>query len=214
MKPFMPDLAAIRRRAREHIEHGPVTGAYKADLPRVIELLNAALATELVCVLRYRRHHFTADGIHAKGVAEEFLQHATEEQQHADWIAQRIVQLGGSPNFDPEGLATRSHSVYDEELSLIDMIREDLIAERIAIASYAEIARWIGADDPTTRTLMENILRMEEEHAEDMRSLLATLGPAGARTAAVTLTSPRSRRGAGDRTAHRLREPLAGVKRR
>jgi bacterioferritin len=180
MNSFVADVAAIRRRAREHIEKGPVTGGYKADLPRVIEVLNEALATELVCVLRYKRHYFTADGIQAKGVAQEFLEHANEEQQHADWIAQRIVQLGGSPNFDPEGLATRSHSEYDEKASLLDMIREDLVAERIAIQSYAEIARWLGNDDSTTRTLMESILKMEEEHADDLRSLLATLEPEGA----------------------------------
>jgi bacterioferritin len=174
---FVSDVVGIRRRAREHIEQGPVTGGYKADLPRVIEVLNEALATELVCVLRYKRHYFTADGIHAKGVAQEFLEHANEEQQHADWIAQRIVQLGGSPNLSPEGLATRSHSEYDEKTSLLDMIREDLIAERIAIQSYAEIARWLGDDDSTTRMLMESILKMEEEHADDLRSLLATLAP-------------------------------------
>ena len=185
MNSFGSDVAAIRRRAREHITKGPVTGGHKADLPRVIEVLNEALATELVCVLRYKRHYLTADGIHAKGVAQEFLEHANEEQQHADWIAQRIVQLGGSPNFDLEGLATRSHSEYDEKASLLDMIHEDLIAERIAIESYAEIARWLRNDDSTTRTLMESILKMEEEHADDLCSLLATLEPEGAHGGAL-----------------------------
>ncbi len=176
MSDFVSDVTAIRRRARQHIEKGPVTGGYTANLPRVIEVLNEALATEIVCVLRYKRHYFTADGINAQAVAQEFLQHANEEQQHADSIAQRIVQLGGSPNLNPEGLATRSHSEYDEKASLLDMIREDLIAERIAIDSYREIARWLGNDDSTTRMLMESILKMEEEHADDLRSLLATFG--------------------------------------
>src|SRR5437899_1580123 len=148
MSEFVSDVAAIRRRARQHSEKGPVTGGYKADLPRVIEVLNEALATEIVCVLRYKRHYFTANGIHAQAVAQEFLQHANEEQQHADWIAQRIVQLGGSPNLNPEGLAERSHSQYDQKASLLDMIREDLVAERIAIESYAETPPWPGDDDP------------------------------------------------------------------
>ncbi len=177
MSDFVSDVAAIRRRARQHIEKGPVTGGYKADLPRVIEVLNEVLATEIVCVLRYKRHYFTADGINAQPVAQEFLQHANEEQQHADWVAQRIVQLGGSPNLNPEGLAERSHSQYDQKASLLDMIREDLVAERIAIESYSEIARWLGNDDVTSRVLIENILKMEEEHADDLRTLLATLAP-------------------------------------
>src|SRR5438034_146294 len=177
MGDFVSDVAAIRRRARQHIEKGPVTDGYKADLPRVIEVLNGVLATEIVCVLRYKRHYFTADGINAQPVAQEFLQHANEEQQHADWVAQRIVQLGGAPNLNPEGLAQRSHSQYDEKASLLDMIREDLVAERIAIESYAEITRWLGNDDPTTRVLIENILKMEEEHADDLRTLLATFAP-------------------------------------
>ena len=173
---FLSDIQTLRKRARKHIEQGAVTASYQADLPTVLKLLNEALATELVCVLRYKRHYFTADGLDAQPVAQEFLQHANEEQQHADWIAQRIVQLGGSPNFNPEGLATRAHSQYDEKKSLVEMIREDLIAERIAIETYADIVRWLGTDDPTTRTLMENILKMEEEHADDLRSLLSKLG--------------------------------------
>lgn len=175
MGKFVSDLEAIRRRAREHIEKGPVTGAYKADLPRVIEVLNEVLATEIVCVLRYKRHYFTASGINAQPVAAEFLQHANEEQGHADLVAQRITQLGGSPNFNPEGLATRSHAQYDESEGLREMIREDLIAERVAIESYAEIIRWLGNDDPTTRSMIEGILKMEEEHADDLRNLLETL---------------------------------------
>ena len=177
MNEFKADLEEIRRRARDKMEEGPVTAQYRADREKVIEVLNEVLATEIVCVLRYKRHYFTAEGINAQPVAAEFLQHANEEQQHADWVAQRIVQLGGSPNLNPEGLAERSHSQYDQKASLLDMIREDLIAERIAIESYAEIARWLGNDDPTSRVLIENILKMEEEHADDLRTLLATLAP-------------------------------------
>ena len=150
---------------------------YKADVKRVVAVLNEVLATELVCVLRYKRHYFTASGIHAQAVAAEFLQHANEEQGHADSVAARIVQLDGSPNFNPEGLATRSHSQYDEKASLVEMIREDLIAERIAIETYSEIVRWLGTDDPTTRQLIESILKVEEEHADDLKTLLETQTP-------------------------------------
>jgi bacterioferritin len=177
MGAFLSDIKEIRRRAREHIDKGPVTDSYKADLGQVIKVLNEVLATEIVCVLRYKRHYFTASGIHAQPVAAEFLQHATEEQGHADQVAQRIVQLGGSPNFNPEGLASRSHAQYDESESLTDMIREDLVAERIAIESYSEIVRWLGTDDPTTRSMIEGILKVEEEHADDLRNLLETLEP-------------------------------------
>ena len=142
----------------------------------MIRVLNAALATEIVCVLRYKRHFFMATGINAQSVAAEFLQHANEEQMHADQIAQRIVQLGGEPNFSPEGLLTRSHSEYIEGTSLIDMITEDLVAERIAIDSYREMIGYLGNDDPTTRRMMETILAMEEEHADDLVSLLEELG--------------------------------------
>jgi bacterioferritin len=176
MSEFLTDVKEIRKRARKNIEKGPVTTAYRADLKRVIEVLNEVLATELVCVLRYKRHYFTASGINAQAVAAEFLQHANEEQGHADSVAQRIVQLGGSPNLNPEGLATRSHSQYDEKASLVDMIREDLVAERIAIETYSEIVRWLDNDDPTTRSLIEDILKVEEEHAEDLSTLLETLG--------------------------------------
>jgi bacterioferritin len=177
MAEFLTDITKLRRRAREQIDKGPVTASYKADLPRVIQVLNEVLATELVCVLRYKRHYYTASGINAQSVAAEFLQHANEEQGHADSVAQRIVQLGGSPDLNPEGLATRSHSQYDEKKTLVDMIREDLVAERIAIESYSEIARWLGSDDPTTRILIESILKVEEEHADDMRTLLETMRP-------------------------------------
>jgi bacterioferritin len=153
-----------------------VTEGYKADRETVNKILNEALATEIVCVLRYRRHYFMASGIHAEGVAAEFLQHANEEQGHADQIAQRIVQLGGEPNFNPEGLLTRSHAEYVEGDTLLDMIKEDLVAERIAIDSYREIIQYLGNDDPTTRRMMEGILAMEEEHADDLVNLLTDLG--------------------------------------
>jgi bacterioferritin len=183
-EPFKTDLETIRRRARQRMEDGPVTGAYLADRTRVVEVLNEVLATEIVCVLRYKNHYFMASGINAQPVAQEFLQHATEEQQHADWVAQRITQLGGAPNFNPEGLATRSHAQYVEGATLERMIREDLVAERVAIEIYSEITRWLGSDDPTTRRLIEDILKMEEEHADDLANLLQTLAsrPAKART--------------------------------
>jgi len=173
MNEFVTDIAKIRERARSHMEEGAVTAGYKANRDKVIDVLNEALATEIVCVLRYRRHYFTAAGIHSESVKSEFLQHANEEQQHADWIAERINQLGGAPNFSPEGILTRSHSEYVEGTDLQSMIREDLVAERIAIESYSEIVRWLGNDDTTTRKLMEEILKVEEEHADDMVNLLA-----------------------------------------
>lgn len=175
-KPFLTDIKTLRKRARQHIEQGAVTEGYKADRKTVIKVLNEALATEIVCVLRYRRHYFMASGIHAEGVAAEFLQHAIEEQGHADQIAQRIVQLGGEPNFNPEGLLSRSHAEYVEGDTLIDMIKEDLVAERIAIDSYREIIQYLGNDDPTTRRMVEGILAMEEEHADDLVSLLNEMG--------------------------------------
>jgi bacterioferritin len=171
-KPFLSDIKAIRERARKHIERGAVTEGYRADRETVLRLLNEALATEIVCVLRYRRHHFMASGLHADPIAAEFLQHANEEQQHADQIAGRIVQLGGEPNFSPKGLSGRSHAEYVEGESLIEMIREDLVAERIAIESYGEMIQYIGNDDSTTRTMLEGILAMEEEHADDLASFL------------------------------------------
>jgi bacterioferritin len=172
---FLSDIKTLRERARKHIENGAVTEGYRGDRDTILRLLNEALATELVCVLRYKRHFFTASGIHAEAVAAEFLEHANDEQGHADQIAGRIVQLGGQPNFNPDGLTTRSHAEYVEGGSLVEMIREDLVAERIAIDSYAEIVRYLGDKDPTTRRLMEEILAKEEEHANDMAGLLEKL---------------------------------------
>jgi bacterioferritin len=171
-KPFLTDIKTLRERARQHIENGAVTQGYKADRETAIKILNEALATEIVCVLRYRRHYFMATGINAESVAAEFLQHANEEQGHADQIAERIVQLQGEPNFNPEGLLSRSHAEYVEGTTLIDMIKEDLVAERIAIDSYREMISYFGNDDPTSRRLMESILAMEEEHADDLVNLL------------------------------------------
>jgi bacterioferritin len=173
--PFVTDIEEIRRRARSHMERGAVTEGYKADRETVVEILNQALATELVCVLRYKRHHYMATGIHSQAVAEEFLEHAKEEQEHADQIAERITQLDGAPDYNPEGLLTRSHSQYSEGTDLVDMLKEDLIAERIAIDSYSEIVRYLGNDDPTSRRMMEEILAKEEEHADDMKTLLETI---------------------------------------
>ena len=173
---FLTDIKTLRERARKHIEQGAVTPGYRADRPTVIKLLNEALATEIVCILRYKRHHYMAVGINAQGVAAEFLTHANEEQGHADLIAARIVQLGGAPDFSPEGLASRSHAEYVEGETLLDMIREDLVAERIAIDSYGEMIRYLGNDDPTTRRMLEGILAMEEEHADDLASMLEELG--------------------------------------
>src|SRR6266581_7657051 len=175
-RPFLTDIQALRARARQHIEQGAVTAGYRGDRETVIRLLNEALATEIVCVLRYKRHYFMASGINAQSVAQEFLQHATEEQVHADQIAQRIVQLGGEPNLNPEGLLTRSHAEYVEGDTLTDMIKEDLVAERIAIDSYRDMINYLGNDDPTSRRMMENILAVEEEHADDLVNLLGELG--------------------------------------
>ncbi|MGH2794310.1 MAG: ferritin-like domain-containing protein [Actinomycetota bacterium] len=172
MGDLLSDVETLRKRARENLELGPITDAYGADRERVISVLNDVLATEIVCVLRYKRHYYTATGISAGPVAEEFLQHANEEQQHADMVAARIVQLGGEPDFSPQTLTTRSHSEYDASTDLLAMVREDLVAERVAIASYQEIIRWLGNDDPTTRRVIENILSVEEEHAEDLLSIL------------------------------------------
>lgn len=171
---FLSDVKTLRERARKHIQEGAVTVNYGADRAVVLNILNEALATELVCVLRYRRHHFMAKGIHAEPVAAEFKVHADEEQGHADRIAARIVQLGGAPDFSPEGLATRSHSEYVEGESLEDMIRENLVAERIAIESYLEIIQYLEDRDPTTRRMFEDILAVEEEHADELADMLAS----------------------------------------
>ena len=175
-KPFLTDIKTLRERARKHIENGAITEGYSGDRETAVKLLNEALATEIVCVLRYKRHYFMASGIYADGVAAEFLQHANEEQGHADQIARRIVQLKGEPNFNPEGLLSRSHAEYVEGSSLVEMIKEDLVAERIAIDSYREMIVYFGNDDPTSRRLMEEILAMEEEHADDLVNLLEKVG--------------------------------------
>jgi len=174
---FVNNLEVIRKRAREHIQKGAVTEGYQANREVVIQILNEALATEIVCLLRYKRHFFMAQGIDAANAAQEFQQHATEEQGHADAIALRITQLGGKPNFNPMGILDRSHSEYVEGNGLVDMIKEDLVAERIAIDSYTEMIHYVGEDDVTTRRMLETILAVEEEHANDMATLLEKMDP-------------------------------------
>ena len=173
---FVSDVKELRRRARAHIEQGAVTEGYKANLETVVRILNEALATEIVCVLRYKRHYYMAAGIHAGAVADEFLEHATAEQRHVDQIAERITQLGGEPDLNPESLASRSHSEYVEGKGLLEMIREDLVAERIVIESYSEMVRFLGTDDPTTRRMLEEIRAEDEDHASDLHTLLESLG--------------------------------------
>lgn len=168
----LSDIPTLRKRARQNIEAGAVTTGYAADRKAVVKLLNEALATELVCVLRYKRHYFTAKGIHADPVKAEFLAHANEEMAHADSLAKRIVELGGSPNFSPDGLSERSHAEYVEGATLNAMIKEDLIAERVAIESYREMVAYLADRDPTTQKMLKEILAMEEEHADDLASLL------------------------------------------
>ncbi|MGN2243000.1 bacterioferritin [Frateuria sp. GZRR35] len=199
-KPFLTDIEAIRKRAREHIDQGAITAGYTADRETVIKLLNEALATEIVCTLRYKYHYFMASGIHSQAVKAEFLEHAQQEQEHADRIAERITQLDGKPNFNPDGLLSRAHADYAEGADLVDMIKEDLVAERIAIDTYRAIVEYIGGDDPTTRRIMEEVLAQEEEHAEDMATLLAQLGEKGepARpTQAQPAAQPSSNAGSG-----------------
>lgn len=168
-------IAELRRRARESINEGAVTPSYSADRTAVLRLLNEALATELVCTLRYRHHYFVAQGLPAEAIKQEFLRHAQEEEQHAEQIAERIVQLGGNPNFNPVGLAERSHAEYGngDTTALVNLLRDDLVAERVAIESYREMIAYIGADDPTSRRLLEGILAVEEEHAEEIASMLS-----------------------------------------
>jgi bacterioferritin len=166
------DVEALRERARRHLDQGAVTEGYTADRQAVTKMLNDALATELVCVLRYRRHYFMARGIHSQAVASEFLAHSNEELGHADLIAERIVQLGGEPDFAPDTLQGRSHAEYREGVTLVDMIKENLVAERIAIDSYRHFIGYLGNQDPTTRRLLESILAVEEEHADDLADLL------------------------------------------
>ena len=194
-KSFVSDIENIRKRARQDIDKGAITAGYSADRATVIKLLNQALATELVCVLRYKYHYYMASGINSQAIKAEFLQHANEEQGHADLLAERITQLDGKPNLSPEGLLSRSHADYVEGEDIVDMIKEDLVAERIAIDSYREVINYVGTDDPTTRRVLEGILAMEEEHAEDMNTLLEQLGkkgePAKPRAARKTAASKR-----------------------
>ncbi|MGE3541247.1 MAG: bacterioferritin [Candidatus Tectimicrobiota bacterium] len=184
---FLKDIEEIRSRARQHIQDGAITKDYTLDRSQAVTILNEALATELVCVLRYKFHYFMASGIHSVAVADEFLEHAKEEQDHADRIAQRIKQLGGTPQMNPAVIAQTSHSEYREGTSLADMLREDLIAERIAIETYREIVRYFGEADPTSRLMMEAILAKEEEHADELADILYAVEPA---------TNGQARRGA------------------
>src|SRR3954466_9339388 len=177
MPNFVRDVEEIRRRASEKIDQGAVTPGYKGDVEKTISILNEALATEIVCVLRYMHHYFMATGVHGKGVADEFKEHADAERKHADMIAERIQQLGGKPDFNPKSLVERSASQYVEGETLADMIREDLIAERVVIEVYTEMIRYFGDKDPTTRHLLEEILRDEEEHASDLSALLFVVDP-------------------------------------
>ena len=179
-QPFLTDVTELRKRAREHMDRGAITNSYELDSKQVCDILNQALATEIVCVLRYKRHYFSAKGLNKDAVAQEFLQHANEEQGHADRIAERITQLGGDPDLNPATLPTRSHAEYVEAGNeLIEMIKENLVAERIAIESYSEIIRFLGTKDVTTRRLMEEILAVEEEHANDMLDLIEQVMPQG-----------------------------------
>ncbi len=170
--PFVTDLATIRERARQHIEKGAITDSYTADREVVIQLLNEALATELVCVLRYKRHYFMASGLMADSIKAEFLEHAQEEEAHGDLLAERIVQLGGEPDFNPDILSGRSHAEYVEGTDLRDMVKEDLVAERIAIDSYRQMINYIGDKDTTTKRILEHILSQEEEHADELSDML------------------------------------------
>jgi len=188
----LTDIQTLRRNARQHVEDGAVTAGYAADRESVVKLLNDALATEIVCVLRYRRHYFMARGIDSQGVATEFLAHSNEEQGHADQIAERIVQLGGAPDFSPGSLADRSHAEYVAGNSLVDMIREDLVAERIAIDSYRDAIRYLGGDDPTTRRMLEGILAVEEEHADDLADLMNCF-PAESKETTVPMKAGRTK---------------------
>jgi bacterioferritin len=174
--PFLTDVTTLRTRARGELDRGPVTSAYHADLERVLSVLNVSLATEIVCVLRYKAHYYGAQGLDAEPVAAQFLQHAGEEQAHADRLAERINQLGGTPELNPDTLMGRAQTEYNTPSALLDMIREDLVAERIVIQAYTEIIAWLGPDDPTTRRILEDILAEEEEHADDMLTLLQHVG--------------------------------------
>jgi bacterioferritin len=175
-EPFRANLEEIRRRAREKMYDGAVTDAYQADRQRVIDVLNEVLATEIVCTLRYKSHFYQARGINSEPVAAEFAAHAAEEQSHADMVCERITQLGGDPDLNPAGLAERSHSEYRGGNTLVELVKEDLVAERVAVETYSEIIRWLGEDDPTSRRMMETILAKEEEHANDLLDLIDRMG--------------------------------------
>lgn len=172
----LSSIEMIRSRARRHIEEGAVTDDYGADRETVLRLLNEALATEIVCSLRYKRHYYTAKGLTSVSIAQEFLEHAHEEEVHADKFAERITQLGGEPDFSPATLMQRSHAEYVEGKTIVEMIKEDLVAERIAIESYKEIVNYLGAGDPTTRRLFEQVLAVEEQHAEELHTLIHQIG--------------------------------------
>jgi bacterioferritin len=178
MDAFKANIEEIRRRARAKMDAGAVTASYQADPDKVVGVLNEVLATEIVCVLRYKNHFYMAQGIHSQAVADEFLEHAHEEEMHADMVAKRITELRGEPNFDPNGMPKRAHAEYKTSEKLDDMIREDLVAERIAVSTYSEIIRWLGEHDPTSRRMMEEILAKEEEHADDLAKLLVQVGGA------------------------------------
>jgi len=182
MPQFIKDVQDLRRRAEQKMEEGAVTQSYKGDVNKTINILNEALATEIVCVLRYMHHYFMATGVHGAAARDEFKEHADEEREHADMIAERIQQLGGKPDFNPKNLLERSTSHYVEGESLADMIREDLIAERMVIELYQEMIRYFGNDDPTTRILIEKVLKDEEEHASDLTDLLYITNPETGKT--------------------------------
>ena len=190
----LSQLKDIRERARKQIMEGAVTADYALDRDQAIGILNEALATELVCVARYEFHYFMASGIHSQAVKSEFKEHADEEQEHADWLAERIKQLGGKPEMNPAVLTGKAHSEYKEGSSLADMIREDLVAERIAIETYREIIQFFGDKDPTSRTLLEKILAKEEEHADDMADLLFAVDPASIKTSDKSQEKPKAAR--------------------
>ena len=171
-KPFLSDVKMLRERARKHIDTGAIGTNYVGDVKKTIEILQAVLATEIVCVLRYTQHAVAASGISSEGVKAEFAEHAKDEWGHANEVAERINQLGGTPNFSPEGILTRSASQFAAGKNLVDMIRENLIAERIAVDHYRELIRYFGNDDPGTKSMLDGILRKEEEHADDMHDLL------------------------------------------
>jgi bacterioferritin len=201
MPHFVRDIEEIRRRATQKMEDGAVTESYKGDVNKTIEILNEALATEIVCVLRYMHHYFMATGVHAKSVASEFKEHADDEREHADSLAERIQQLGGKPNFNPKGLLERSVSQYVEGETLAEMIREDLIAERMVIDVYKEMVRYFADNDPTTRILIEELLRKEEEHASDLSDLLYIANPETGKSEGEDPGADPLRKGAGEQQA-------------